>query len=85
MSFGYPISALVIAALLIVRSSFAAESQADSAAIRQLLSDASEAGLPVGADTPDFKLKDQNGHDRDLASLRGPKGLVLVFFRSADW
>ena len=39
----------------------------------------------VGAKVPDFKLSDQNGVNRTLKSLMGPKGLMLVFFRSADW
>ena len=30
-------------------------------------------------------LKDQSGADRDLASLMGENGLVLMFVRSADW
>jgi hypothetical protein len=59
--------------------------QPDPGAVRKLLADATGAGLPVGEAAPEFKLKDQNGHDRSLASLAGPKGLVLVFFRSADW
>jgi peroxiredoxin len=28
---------------------------------------------------------DQKGQSRSLASLTGPKGLMLVFYRSADW
>jgi hypothetical protein len=42
-------------------------------------------GPEVGAKVPDFKLSDQNGTNRTLKSLLGPKGLMLVFFRSADW
>ena len=34
---------------------------------------------------PGFSLTDQNGRTREFANLKGPKGLVLVFFRSADW
>jgi hypothetical protein len=72
------------AALLMAHASLAAVTK-DSLAIRQLLSDASDVGLPVGAVAPEFKLKDQSGRERDFASLTGPHGLVLVFFRSADW
>lgn len=71
------------AALLIAHASFAAVTK-DAVAIRKLLSDA-DVGLPVGAVAPEFKLKDQTGGERDFASLTGPHGLVLVFFRSADW
>jgi len=42
-------------------------------------------GPKVGQMLPAFALEDQRGASRDLASLTGPKGLVLVFFRSADW
>ncbi len=42
-------------------------------------------GPAVGADVPAFQLPDQNGQSRDFRSLSGPKGLMLVFFRSADW
>ncbi len=42
-------------------------------------------GPAVGARVPQFELPDQNGHTRDLRTLSGPKGLMLVFFRSADW
>ena len=44
-----------------------------------------EIGLPVGQKAPDFSLRDQFGHEHSLESLRGPKGTVLLFFRSADW
>ena len=42
-------------------------------------------GPAVGAKVPAFELKDQNGQARTLQSLMGPKGLMLVFYRSADW
>jgi len=42
-------------------------------------------GPAVGTAAPWFQLTDQNGQTRALRSLFGPKGLMLVFFRSADW
>jgi hypothetical protein len=42
-------------------------------------------GPQVGARVPDFALHDQHGATRTLKSTFGPKGAVLVFFRSADW
>ncbi len=42
-------------------------------------------GPAVGAHVPDFALADQNGQTHSLKDLSGPKGLMLVFFRSADW
>jgi hypothetical protein len=42
-------------------------------------------GPEPGSAIPDFELVDQNGFKRSLKTLTGPKGLVLVFYRSADW
>jgi hypothetical protein len=42
-------------------------------------------GPQVGERVPDFALRDQNGVLRTLPSIAGPKGAILVFFRSADW
>ncbi len=49
------------------------------------LPDIQKLGPQVGARVPDFTLTDQQGRSRTLASLLGPRGLMLVFFRSADW
>jgi hypothetical protein len=43
------------------------------------------SGPAVGATIPPFEAVDQNGNQQTLASLSGPKGAMLVFFRSADW
>jgi hypothetical protein len=42
-------------------------------------------GPAIGQPLPAFELADQSGAVRDFESLRGPSGLVLVFFQSADW
>ena len=42
-------------------------------------------GPQVGETVPDFSLVDQHGRPRDLQSLMGPSGAMLVFNRSADW
>jgi hypothetical protein len=42
-------------------------------------------GPRIGDEAPEFSAIDQDGRERTLASLMGPKGLLLVFFRSADW
>jgi hypothetical protein len=44
-----------------------------------------KTGPSVGAKIPAFDLVDENGKHQTLESLRGPKGLVLAFIRSADW
>ena len=42
-------------------------------------------GLAVGQKAPSFSLHDQFGRVQTLDTLKGPKGTVLLFFRSADW
>jgi hypothetical protein len=49
------------------------------------LPDVQKLGPQVGERVPDFTLKDQHGQLRTLASLMAPNGLMLVFYRSADW
>lgn len=44
-----------------------------------------KTGPEPGAKVPAFSLHDQNGKERNLASVAGPKGTMLVFIRSADW
>ena len=47
--------------------------------------DLSKLGPQVGARVPDFNLKDAAGKEWTLQSIMGPKGAMLVFYRSADW
>jgi len=42
-------------------------------------------GLAVGSRMPAFDLADQDGHKRNLGDVMGPKGALIVFYRSADW
>ncbi|MBI2686720.1 MAG: redoxin domain-containing protein [Acidobacteria bacterium] len=42
-------------------------------------------GPGIGERVPEFRAVDQAGKLQDLVSLRGPKGLWLLFVRSADW
>jgi len=51
----------------------------------QGLHDATQIGPAAGATAPEFSLLDQFGQRRTMESLMGPQGVVLVFFRSADW
>lgn len=44
-----------------------------------------ETGTPVGMRIPDFQAVDQNGNLRTFADIRGPRGVLLMFVRSADW
>lgn len=45
----------------------------------------SEVGLRAGQKAPEFSARDQFGKAQTLETLRGSKGTVLLFYRSADW
>jgi peroxiredoxin len=45
----------------------------------------SEVGLRAGQKAPEFSARDQFGKTETLDTLRGSKGTVLLFYRSADW
>ena len=47
--------------------------------------DTAKIGPQVGVVVPDFAGVDQFGKRHTLASIYGPRGAMLVFFRSADW
>jgi peroxiredoxin len=42
-------------------------------------------GLQPGVKAPEIALADQTGKPQTLSTLTGPNGLLLLFFRSADW
>jgi hypothetical protein len=44
-----------------------------------------KTGPAIGETIPAFQLPDPSGETRNFESLRGPKGLLLLFHRSADW
>ena len=47
---------------------------------------AEDLGPPVGVTAPDIGTRlDQSGMSRTLADVMGKNGVVLMFFRSADW
>ena len=43
------------------------------------------SGPDVGKTVPEFSAPDQSGKIQTLRSIMGPKGALLVFYRSADW
>jgi hypothetical protein len=47
--------------------------------------DVAKLGPQVGERVPDFSLPDQTGKIRNLQSIMGPRGAMIVFYRSADW
>ena len=79
------ISSIVACAVVCALWSPVAQSTAQQSSSQQTLRDVQKLGPQIGTRVPDFTLLDQKGQSRTLASLMGPKGLMLVFFRSADW
>ena len=47
--------------------------------------DTSKLGPQIGQAVPPIAGVDQFGKPQSLGSIYGPKGAMLVFFRSADW
>lgn len=47
--------------------------------------DVNALGPQVGDTVPALQLADLDGRTQTLASLAGPQGTMLLFFRSADW
>ena len=46
---------------------------------------ARDYGPPLGSPMPVFELRDQDGKIRTLKNFLGPKGALILFYRSADW
>ena len=78
-------SRIVVGAVVSVLFSLVVRPTAQQSAPQPVLPDVQKLGPQVGTRVPDFTLLDQKGQPRTLASLMGPKGLMLVFYRSADW
>jgi hypothetical protein len=55
------------------------------AALAALYGQNIKTGPPAGSPLPDFSAPDQAGRIQTLQSIMGPKGAMLVFYRSADW
>jgi len=55
------------------------------AAMAQAPPELLDVGPAIGEAIPRFEARDQSGRLRTFEDLKGPNGLMLVFFRSADW
>ena len=75
-------SVLVLGLALLAPTAQAREPQSASPAATV---NVERVGPQVGASLPDFNLRDEHGEAHSLKSLLGPKGALIVFFRSADW
>jgi cytochrome oxidase Cu insertion factor (SCO1/SenC/PrrC family) len=81
--FRRPLNILVLGLALFATSVGQAREQPPAAAAAAV--DVERLGPQVGTSVPDFTLRDQRGEPHSLKSLLGPKGALIVFFRSADW
>jgi hypothetical protein len=70
--------------LMLSVSAFAADEKARLHALPGLDKDM-KTGPAVGSKIPALEAVDQFGKRQTFESLRGPKGLALLFVRSADW
>ena len=57
----------------------------DGDTIRMASVELMSIGLGIGQKAPAFSIRDQLGRVQTLDTLKGTKGTVLLFFRSADW
>ncbi len=78
----WAVALLAVSCLVVGPAAGAARQQSSTPAMPL---DVQKLGPQVGTRVPDFSLPDQHGQTRTLTSLMGPKGLMLVFYRSADW
>ena len=76
-------SAALALATLLSSGSPAAGGQAAGGGRQRV--DVAKLGPQVGERVPDFSLPDQTGTTRNLQSIMGPRGAMIVFYRSADW
>lgn len=78
-------SRIVGGAVVCALFSLIVHATAQQSAPQPALPDVQRLGPQVGTRVPELTLLDQKGQSRTLASLMGAKGLMLVFYRSADW
>ncbi len=76
-------SAALVLATLLSSGSPAAGGQGAGGGRQRV--DVAKLGPQVGERVLDFSLPDQTGKTRNLQSVMGPRGAMIVFYRSADW
>ena len=82
LSEAYVIRFLALLAILLMTQAIYAQEDFDPL---DPTDDDAQMGIDVGTKIPEFRAVDQNGKVWDFDALKGPKGAVLVFHRSADW
>ena len=69
-----PSAILILMAVVTLQKTAYGQYKADANAI-----------LKIGNKIPLLSGTDQFGQERNFVNLKGPNGLVILFFRSADW
>jgi hypothetical protein len=78
-------STFILNLVFVFWSSSVGEPEASIQERSNLNDQTTKTGPAVGQKIPVFQAKDQNGRLQDFESIRGPKGAVILFHRSADW
>ncbi|MGH9762506.1 MAG: hypothetical protein ACREDR_31655 [Blastocatellia bacterium] len=71
--------------LMTISSGLALLSPSSSLLNLQKQGGGAQFGPPEGSVAPSFSARDQFGNEQTLKTIEGKNGLVLLFFRSADW
>jgi peroxiredoxin len=82
-AFTWP-SITVLLCSVAFQAAFAQEDRARAHPLPPMAKNA-RSGPAVGAKIPAFEVMDIDGKAHTFETLRGPRGLVLLFSRSADW
>lgn len=78
-------SAVIVTLVMGMAASAPLVAQGTGAASGRVKVEVSKLGPQVGQQVPDFRLPDQNGTVWTRQSIMGPRGAMLVFYRSAGW
>jgi hypothetical protein len=76
---------MALLATLFTCATVVGEGRLDLLAVQVTPVNVDALGPKVGERLPPFSLNDQTGKLRTFESVKGPKGAMIVFFRSADW
>ncbi len=71
-----PLPSFALAAAILVQEPFDTDDPLDADF---------RTGVEVGGEIPGFRIEDLNGKVWDFETIKGPKGALLHFYRSADW
>lgn len=74
-----------LAVLLLWFMPFQAQEQRPKPIVGDSVGGHSSSNLKLGDQIPTLRAVDQFGKGRDFDNLKGANGLVILFFKSAEW